>query len=156
MRTRTLLTACAALALIAGVAQAQEAMSTAGATGIAPSEINLAAAEPAAPAVSAPPAETLDTAEQIKRWLADSPAAATPEEAYGEGVRLPRDRQIHGEVGVAVGTGGYRSGYITSVMPIGETGTLALTIGQEKNGYRPYWGAGRPYGAFDYGYGPGR
>ena len=160
MRTRTLLTACAALALSAGVAQAQaqaqEAMSTAGATGIAPSEINLAAAEPAAPAVTVPPAETLDTAEQIKRWLADSPAAGR-EETYGEGVRLPRDRQIHGEVGVAVGTGGYRSGYITSVMPIGETGTLALTIGQEKNGYRPYWGgAGRPYGAFDYGYGPGR
>ncbi|MGH6999482.1 MAG: hypothetical protein ACREEO_14910 [Phenylobacterium sp.] len=156
MRTRTLLAACAALALTAGVAQAQEAMSTAGATGIAPSEINLAAAEPAAPAVAAPPAETLDTAEQIKRWLAESPAAATPEEAYGERVRLPRDRQIHGEVGVAVGTGGYRSGYITSVMPIGETGTLALTIGQEKNGYRSYWGGGRPYGAFDYGYGLGR
>ena len=161
MRTRTLLTACAALALSAGVAQAQaqaqEAMSTAGATGIAPSEINLAAAEPAAPAVAAPPAETLDTAEQIKRWLADSPAAATPEEAYGEGVRLPRDRQIHGEVGVAVGTGGYRSGYITSVMPIGESGTLALTIGQEKNGVWHYWNrAGRPYGAFDYGYGLAR
>ena len=156
MRTRTLLTACAALALSAGVAQAQEAMSTAGATGIAPSEINLAAAEPAAPAVTVPPAETLDTAEQIKRWLADSPAAG-PEETYGEGVRLPRDRQIHGEVGVAVGTGGYRSGYITSVMPIGETGTLALTIGQEKNGVWRYWNrAGRPYGAFDYGYGLAR
>ena len=153
MRTRTVLAAWAALVLTAGTAEAQEAMSTAGATGIAPSEINLAAAEPATPA--APPAETLDTAEQIKRWLADSPAAGR-EETYGEGVRLPRDRQIHGEVGVAVGTGGYRSGYITSVMPIGETGTLALTIGQEKNGYRPYWGAGRPYGAFDYGYGPGR
>ena len=114
------------------------------------------APEPAAAAVTAPPAETLDTAEQIKRWLADSPAAG-PEETYGEGVRLPRDRQIHGEVGVAVGTGGYRSGYITSVMPIGETGTLALTIGQEKNGVWRYWNrAGRPYGAFDYGYGLAR
>ncbi|CAN7380447.1 hypothetical protein LJR164_002319 [Phenylobacterium sp. LjRoot164] len=151
MRTRTILAASAALVLTASVAQAQEAMSTAGATGVAPSEINLAAAEPAAPAAAAPKTETLDTAEQIRRWLADSPAATTPEEAYGEGVRLPRDRQIHGEVGVAVGTGGYRSGYITSVMPIGETGTLALTIGQEKNGYRHYWN-GRPYGVFDYGY----
>ena len=153
MRTRTVLAAWAALVLTAGTAEAQEAMSTAGATGVAPSEINLAAAEPATSATIAPKAEALDTAEQIRRWLADSPAAAT-EEAYGEGVRLPRDRQIHGEVGVAVGTGGYRSGYITSVMPIGETGTLALTIGQEKNGVRHYWnGAGRPYGAFDYGYG---
>lgn len=153
MRTRTILAASAALALTAGLAQAQEAMSTAGATGVAPSEIDLAAAEPAAPTRAAPKAEVLDTAEQIKRWLAESPAATTPEAAYGEGVRLPRDRQIHGEVGVAVGTGGYRSGYITSVMPLGETGTLALTIGQEKNGYRHYWnGGGSPYGAFDYGY----
>jgi len=156
MRTRSILAAAAVLALTTGAAHAQEAMSTAGATGVAPSEINLAAAEPAAPVTAAPKAEVLDTAEQIKRWLAESPAATTPEEAYGEGVRLPRDRQIHGEVGVAVGTGGYRSGYITSVMPLGETGTLALTIGQEKNGYRQYWGGGRPYGAFDYGYGLGR
>lgn len=155
MRTRTILAATAALALTAGAAQAQEAMSTAGATGVAPSEIDLAAAEPA-PAMNdaAPPPETLSTAEQIKRWLAESPAATTPDEVFGDGVRLPRDRQIHGEVGVAVGTGGYRSGYITSVMPLGENGTLALTFGQEKNGYRQYWGGGRPpYGQFPYDYG---
>lgn len=150
MRTRSILAASAALALAAGVAQAQEAMSTAGATGVAPSEIDLAAAEPAAPAATAPPAETLDTAEQIKRWLAESPAATTPDEGFGEGVRLPRERKIHGEVGVAVGTGGYRSGYITSVMPLGENGTLALTFGQEKNGYRQYWGGRPPYGQFPY------
>lgn len=153
MRTRLILAVSAALALAAGGACAQEAMSTAGATGLAPSEIDLAAAEPAAPVEAAPKAETLDTAEQIRRWLADSPAAR-PETPYGEGLTPSRDRQIHGEVGVAVGTGGYRSGYITSVMPLGETGTLAVTIGQEKNGYRSYWG--RPYGAFDYGYGLGR
>lgn len=155
MRTRSILAAAAALALTAGVAQAQEAMSTAGATGVAPSEIDLAAAEPAAPAANAPQRETLDTAEQIKRWLAESPAATTtPDEAYGDGVRLPRERKIHGEVGVAVGTGGYRSGYITSVMPLGENGALALTFGQEKNGYRQYWGGGRPPfgGPYDYGY----
>ncbi len=71
MRTRTILAASAALVLTASVAQAQEAMSTAGATGVAPSEISLAAAEPAAPAAAAPKTETLDTAEQIRRWLAD-------------------------------------------------------------------------------------
>lgn len=155
MRTRSILAATAALALTTGVAQAQEAMSTAGATGVAPSEIDLAAAEPAAPAVTARQPETLDTAEQIKRWLAESPAATTtPEEALSDGVRLPRERKIHGEVGVAVGTGGYRSGYITSVMPLGDNGTFALTIGQEKNGYRQYWGGGRPPfgGPYDYGY----
>ncbi|WP_312166010.1 hypothetical protein [Phenylobacterium sp.] len=147
MRTRSILAVTAALALSAGAVQAQEAMSTAGATGLAPSEIDIAAAEPVAAA--APPAEQLDTAQQIQRWLAESPAAAS-EEAFAEGVRLPRDRQIHGEVGIAVGTGGYRSGYITSVMPLGENGTLALTLGQEKNGYRQYWGGRSPYGQFPY------
>lgn len=156
MRTRSILAAAAVLALTTGAAHAQEAMSTAGATGVAPSEIDLAAAEPAPVATrAAPPAETLDTAQQIERWLAESPAATTtPEEALGDGVRLPRERRIHGEVGVAVGTGGYRSGYITSVMPLGENGTLALTFGQEKNGYRQYWGGGRPPfgGPYEYGY----
>ena len=44
----------------------------------------------------------------------------------------------------------------SAVALLGVIAALALTIGQEKNGYRPYWGAGRPYGAFDYGYGQGR
>ena len=141
-----------ALTMAAGGAQAQEVMATAGATGAPISDAIATEPAPAPPAAAAP---LEDTAAQIQRWLADSPS--NPDDRDGQLLDLRReDRQMHGEVGVAVGTGGYRSGYITSVMPIGETGTLALTIGQEKNGYRPYWGAGRPYGAFDYGYGPGR
>ena len=57
MRTRTVLAAWAALVLTAGAAEAQEAMSTAGATGVAPSEINLAAAEPATSVTIAPKAK---------------------------------------------------------------------------------------------------
>ena len=141
-----------ALTMAAGGAQAQEVMATAGATGAPISDAIATEPAPAPPAAAAP---LEDTAAQIQRWLADSPS--NPDDRDGQLLDLRReDRQMHGEVGVAVGTGGYRSGYITSVMPIGESGTLALTIGQEKNGYLPYWGAGRPYGAFDYGYGPGR
>ena len=103
------------LLLSAGAAQAQEVMGTAGASG-------------------SPPAN--ETARQISDWFASSPAA-NPAPLQGLGGGAP-DRQIHGEVGVAIGTNGYRSGYITSVMPLGDTGSLMLSLGQEKNGYYRY------------------
>lgn len=128
MRRLTILTA--SILALAGAVQAQEAMSTAGASGNPPTDA---------------------TARQIERWLADSPAAREQEDGVLAGLVGEPDRKIHGEVGVAVGTGGYRSAYINSVMPLGETGTLALSIGQEKNGFRPYG----YYGAYGPGYGPG-
>jgi hypothetical protein len=127
-----------ALAMTAGGAQAQEAMATAGATGAAIPEASANDA-PSAPAV----APLDDTAAQIQRWIAESPARSED----GQSLDLRRDRQVHGEVGVAVGTGGYRSAYVTSVMPIGERGTLALSIGQSRNVPGLYRGAyGYPYG----------
>lgn len=122
---RSLANLAAALAL-AGSAQAEEAISTAGAAG-------------------APPPAT-DTARQIEDWIASSPAAREGEDGVLADLVGPRDRKIHGEVGVAIGTGGYRSAYITSVMPIGETGTLALSVGQSKNGYGYGYGHGYGYG----------
>ncbi len=91
--------------LAASPALADEPMSTAGATG---------AALPAA-----------DTAAQIEQWIADSPAAR-PEP---EGPMLEAARKVHGEMGVSIGTGGYRSGYVVTHIPIGETGgaTIALS-----------------------------
>ena len=151
--SKTMAAGVITLAMAAGGAQAQEAMATAGATGAAPSDAVASEPAPTPPAAAAP---LEDTAAQIQRWIADSPTNA--DDRDGQLLDLRReDRQMHGEVGMAVGTGGYRSGYITSVMPIGESGTLALTIGQEKNGVWRYWNrAGRPYGAFDYGYGLAR
>ena len=43
----------------------------------------------------------------------------------------PRDRQIHGEVGVSVGTDGYSAFYGAAIVPLGESGTLALALAQE-------------------------
>lgn len=102
--------------LAAGAAQAQEAMSTAGASG-------------------APPAN--ETSRQISDWIAASPTAREQEQGVLSGLTGP-DRQIHGEIGLAVGTNGYRSGYVTSVMPLGDSGSLMLSLGQEKNGYYRY------------------
>lgn len=132
------------LAMAAGGAQAQEVMTTAGATG---APISAAAVEPApveaAPAATVAPLE--DTAAQIQRWLAESPANS--DDRGGQLDLRREDRQMHGEVGVAVGTGGYRSAYITSVMPLGDNGTLALSFSQDKNARGYYRGAyGYPYG----------
>lgn len=38
------------------------------------------------------------------------------------------DGRIHGEMGVAVGTGGMRSVYGNTVIPLGQTGTLGLAF----------------------------
>ncbi|WP_309643444.1 hypothetical protein [Phenylobacterium sp.] len=97
------------LSLCAAPALAEEAISTAG----------------AGQALSA----TAETAAQIDRWIADAPRPADDERAMPD-----QPRRIHGEVGVAVGTGGYRSGYLISQMPLGETGSLTLAIGQTRNG----------------------
>jgi hypothetical protein len=49
--------------------------------------------------------------------------------------------QVHGSAGVAVGTGGYKSAYVSAVMPVGDNGILGIAVSQTdygKNGYMPY------------------
>lgn len=84
----------------------------------------------------------LTTPQQIEHYLATSPAIAdeTP-----DGAAEPR--RIHGEVGVAVGTGDYRSGYAIVSIPLGETGQLDLAYSQTKNGGYVYPGYGYDYAA---------
>ena len=55
-------------------------------------------------------------------------------------------RPIQGEMGFAVGTGGYRSAFGTAVVPIGNQGTAAFSFETGRgHGY---------YGPYPYGYGP--
>ncbi|BBF81702.1 hypothetical protein [Asticcacaulis excentricus] len=63
----------------------------------------------------------------------------------------PQKRQIHGEAGVSIGTGGYKSAYVATLIPVGETGTLGIAYSQTDHGNNGYI-YGDPYG---YGYGPG-
>ena len=71
-------------------------------------------------------------------------------------------RQIHGQVSVSVGTGGYRSAYVSSVIPVGENGLLGIAVGETNYGNNRVYGYGydgygyAPYGyddAYGYGYG---
>ncbi len=48
----------------------------------------------------------------------------------------PSDGRIHGEMGVAIGTGGYRSTYGTAVVPLGDTGVAAFSFETDRNNFR--------------------
>jgi hypothetical protein len=54
-------------------------------------------------------------------------AKAHAESAALEGISSPK-RQVHGEVGFGIGTGGYRSVYGTVVAPLGDTGVVAISM----------------------------
>jgi len=126
-------------------------------------------------------AQARDAAERAKpaavdplsAWMADAPPVQGGPINYApradldvNGYPLDKDgkRQVHGEVGVSVGTGGYRSGYVSSLIPIGETGTLGVAVSQTDfgkhggygyGGYGGYEGYGG-YGGYGDGYGWGR
>ncbi len=127
MSRTALLLSLAALA-VAGAARAQEAVATAGPTG-APPTVTTTATQVEAFIHKAPPVNLDD----------GTPNGVTAEET---------PRKIHGEVGASVGTGGYRSGYVSAVIPVGKTGTVAIAVSDTKFGRHggPGWGGG--YGGY--------
>ena len=107
----------------------------------------------AGPALAADPSDDAPTAtaaqpgvaEQIEAFLRDSPAAQPPADAQrGRLAPEPGPRQVHGVVDVAVGTHGYRSVYMRSDIPLGETGTLSIAVGDSRGS--SFHGDGRGYG----------
>ena len=104
----------------------------------------------------------LTTAEQVAAWTAQSPKITRDTQASDDGLWPADDsggkRQVHGEASVTVGTGGYRSAYVSSLIPLGENGTLGIAVSQTdygNNGGFGY-GYGDPYGYDGYGNGYGR
>lgn len=79
-----------------------------------------------APAPLAPEPRRLSEA-QVSEVLAD---AAARREA-SEPDQVPPERTIHGEVGVSVGTGGYRAAFGTAVVPLGPTSGAVISIATE-------------------------
>ena len=134
-------------------------------------EIAKAQADAKAQAEAARIAKPVSTQDQVAAWLADSPpiergrASAldygTRPEVDVNGYALDKDgkRQMHGEAGVSVGTGGYRSAYVSTLIPIGDNGTLGVAVaktdyGKSGRGYG-YGGYGGGYGYDGLGYGGG-
>lgn len=72
------------------------------------------------------------TDDQIAQWIRSAPAPEITDDQPQGVTSGATPRKVHGEVGFSVGTGGYRSGYAISTMPVGETGLLTLGIAQSR------------------------
>jgi len=102
-----------------------------------------AAEDPTSPTATAPVSPSV--ADQIDAFIRSSPVNELPQDAQPQGVTSSAaPRQPHGVVSVGVGTHGYRSVYMRSDMPVGETGTLSVAIGDTRfnGGYGGGFGGG--------------
>lgn len=72
----------------------------------------------------------MSTAEQIDNYLKTSPALVLPTEKATGVTSSEEPRKVHGEVEVAVGTGGFRSAYARADMPVGKTGVVSVAVQQ--------------------------
>ena len=117
-----------------------------------PTEADIAKAK--ADAATAPGKPVVSQDMMIARLNAAAPVSdrAAPV-AYAEPRPEEGKRQIHGGAGVSIGTGGYRSGYVYSLIPVGDNGTLGIAVSETNFGknYVPY-GYGYGYGAYYPGY----
>lgn len=160
---RPLLAIIAVSAALSGPALASTADDEVIATAQAkPSAEALAAQAPPAPAATATPAP-LTTQQQIDNFIYHSPPMDDDHRGIlPAGLSGDRDadgkRKVHGSMGVSVGTGGYRSGYASALIPVGESTTVGIAVSKTDFGkhgggwYDPYYGGG--YGP-GYGYAPG-
>ncbi|WP_068876403.1 MULTISPECIES: hypothetical protein [unclassified Phenylobacterium] len=92
----------------------------------------------------------MSTAEQIDAFIKSSPLPDPRRDEALDGVVAGDDRKPHGEVGVAVGTGGYRSVYGRTDIPVGKNGRVSLAFQDTRNGYG-YGGYGRGWYGGPYG-----
>lgn len=93
-----------------------------------------------------PMPQALSTAEQIDRWIGARTVGSTPFQERGP----IDDRKMHGFASGAVGTGDFSAVTVGVSLPIGETGRIAFSFSQSRNGYGPYGYDG--YGYAGYGY----
>lgn len=92
----------------------------------------------------------LSTDEQIARWISErtaETASSTPVDPWAK----TEPRKMHGEFSIGMGTGGYQDYSAAVSLPVGDNGTLNLSVSQTKNSP---WGYGYGYGSYrDYPYG---
>ncbi|AQR61631.1 hypothetical protein BZG35_08190 [Brevundimonas sp. LM2] len=105
--------------------------------------------------VIAPTPQSLTTAQQIDRWISTRTASDAP---FAQDSGPVDDRQMHGFVSGAIGTGDFSAVATGVSLPIGDSGRLDLTYSQSQNGYGygyPGWGYGDfGYAGSDFGYAP--
>jgi hypothetical protein len=85
------------------------------------------------------------TPEQVEAVLAEAAKKAPAPQTYVGAPAivadedLPPARQVHGEVGVGIGTGGYREAFGTAIYPIGDDGVAAISFDFTGWGNRRRW-----------------
>ncbi|WP_297512223.1 hypothetical protein [uncultured Caulobacter sp.] len=151
----TILALSAALASPALAASAPDDEVIATAQGKPGAQALTATAAQVASAAATTPARPLTTQDQIAAFVAANPNPEVEGAARG---LLPADRdedgkrRVHGSMGVSVGTGGYRSGYVSALIPVGESATVGVAVSKTEFGKRGGW----IDPAYDgYGHGPG-
>lgn len=134
--------------VVATAPRGDQAVLTASAASLAESTTN---ASPSTTVQSASP-HGLSTDEQIARWIGER-TAETSSNAPADPWLEAEPRKMHGEFSVGMGTGGYQDYSAAVSMPLGENGTLNLSVSQTKNSPWGYYGYG---GHRDYPYGYAR
>jgi hypothetical protein len=133
--------------VVATAPRGEQAVPTATAAMLAESTTD---ASPSTTVQSAAP-HGLSTDEQIARWISDRTAEASsnaPADPWAEA----EPRKMHGEFSIGMGTGGYQDYSAAVSLPLGETGTLNLSVSQTKNSPWGYgYGYGSPWGYGGYG-----
>ena len=133
--------------VVATAPRGEQAVLTASAAALAASTSD---ASPSTTVQSAAP-HGLSTDEQIARWIGERTAETTntpPVDPWAES----EQRKMHGEFSVGFGTGGYEDYAAAVSLPIGENGTLNLSVSQTKNSPWGYgYGYGSPWGYPSYG-----
>lgn len=134
MRAKTLaLMVCLVAAPASAMAAGQDetaATQAASTQSPAPTDPASASSEVVATAAGALGAPNQPADPQLTRWLKQAPPVNLGDD-YAGGVitqGAPPDRGIHGEVGVGVGTGGYRDVYGMATMPVGKSGQLGVAV----------------------------
>ncbi len=141
------------LAAAPAMVTAQDAEVVATGVHAAPAAVTATASKTAASTAAPAPVDK----DHTLAWLAsasqpsldDRAAAADP--APSGSARTHGFGEVHGTAGVSIGTGGYRSAYVSAVMPVGDNGMLGIAVSQTDYGRNalPYYG----YGRRGYGFG---
>ena len=73
-----------------------------------------------------PPSPPITDAHRLSE--AEVAAILDQAEARRQAAPAPLPRQVEGEIGVGIGTGGYREAFGTAVIPLGQSGTAIISF----------------------------
>ena len=105
-----------------------------------------ASGEAAAPIATG--AANAATDAQIRDWINAAPPPSATDDHDGVAIEKPQPLnqplKMHGQAGVTIGSGGYRSAYVATIMPLGDNAVLGLAASDTHYGNnRSGWGWGR-------------